>query len=51
VTTNSNGYWVANGLPSGDVKIEASAQGFQKQVYNKRPIMPRSRRFTAFSLT
>jgi hypothetical protein len=37
VTTDSNGNWVANGVPSGNVKIEASAQGFQKQIYDKTP--------------
>jgi hypothetical protein len=36
-TTDANGNWVANGVPSGNVKIEASAEGFQKQVYNKTP--------------
>jgi hypothetical protein len=37
VTTDSNGNWVANGVPSGNLKIEASAPGFQKQVYNNTP--------------
>jgi hypothetical protein len=37
VATDSNGNWVANGVASGKVKIEASAQGFQKQIYDKTP--------------
>jgi len=37
VTTDANGIWIANGLPSGDVRIEADAPGFRKQVYAKTP--------------
>jgi hypothetical protein len=37
VTTDSNGNWVANGVASGNLKIEASAPGFQKQVYDSTP--------------
>jgi hypothetical protein len=33
VTSDSNGYWVANGVPSGKLKIEADASGFKKQIY------------------
>jgi hypothetical protein len=37
VTTDANGNWVANNVASGNLKIEADAQGFKKQVYQKTP--------------
>jgi hypothetical protein len=37
VTSNSQGNWRVSGMASGNVKIEASARGFQKQVYNSTP--------------
>ncbi|HEY6271684.1 MAG TPA: carboxypeptidase-like regulatory domain-containing protein [Terriglobales bacterium] len=36
-TTDSNGRWVVFGIPSGTVKIEASARGFQSAVYGATP--------------
>jgi Carboxypeptidase regulatory-like domain len=36
-TTDSNGRWVVFGMPSGTVKIEASAQGFQSAVSGATP--------------
>ncbi len=37
VNTDSEGNWVVNGMPSGNVKIEAGARGFQTQIYDKAP--------------
>jgi hypothetical protein len=36
-TSDSAGNWMVSGMPSGLVKIEASAAGFQKQVYSQTP--------------
>jgi hypothetical protein len=36
-TTDSNGQWVVNGIPSGNVRIEAGAQGFASTVYTNTP--------------
>jgi Carboxypeptidase regulatory-like domain len=37
VTTDSYGQWMVAGMPSGSVKIEASAQGFKTTVYDNTP--------------
>src|SRR5260370_14967160 len=37
VTTGPSGQWVVAGMPTGTVKIEASARGFQSAVYRKTP--------------
>jgi Carboxypeptidase regulatory-like domain len=36
-TTDSSGQWLVSGLPTGTVKIEASAQGFKTAVYGSTP--------------
>jgi hypothetical protein len=36
-TTDSLGQWTVYGVPSGDVKIEASARGFNTSVYDRTP--------------
>src|SRR5262249_42675565 len=36
-TTDSNGNWVVSGMPSGTVKIEASARGFNNTAYTNTP--------------
>ena len=47
--TDSSGQWVASGLPSGRVKIEAHAQGFKKTVYTNTRYD--ARRPSQYSLT
>jgi hypothetical protein len=37
VTTDSYGQWMVMNMPSGHVKIEAQAQGFQTSVYSNTP--------------
>jgi hypothetical protein len=37
VKTDSTGSWLVSGMPSGTVKIEASATGFKTIVYDKTP--------------
>ncbi len=37
VTTGPSGQWVVAGMPTGTLKIEASARGFQSAVYRKTP--------------
>jgi Carboxypeptidase regulatory-like domain len=39
-TTDSSGQWLVSGMPSGNVKIEASALGFKTEVYNRTPYDP-----------
>jgi hypothetical protein len=36
-TTDSSGRWVVSGMPSGTVKIQASARGFKTSVYSNTP--------------
>jgi Carboxypeptidase regulatory-like domain len=35
--TDSNGWWVVTSMPSGTVKIEASATGFKSAIYPRTP--------------
>jgi hypothetical protein len=36
-TTDSSGQWLVSGMPTGTIKIEASAPGFKSAVYNRTP--------------
>jgi len=37
VSSDSEGIWVVDGIPSGNVRIEASCSGFKTTVYGKTP--------------